>query len=165
MSERMQLSKDPDYGDFQTALTEKTQTGLYPWELAGVVWSAPDLQSLHERAIREAELRKSQFPGGTDRGKELEASKEFALAARLVKKMYGSTRSSGRLLTGPDGKYGGLLGWAQPDWDLVLYCAKLLRYIGLCGQYEMLVFTTDQCLARDVREVRHKALLEKWPPV
>lgn len=155
----MSSSTPPEFADFQKALVSREQTGYYPWEEVST-------DVLRNRAVREAAMRRIAFPDGSDFNKEIEATKEFALAARLVKKTYKlGTPAYHKLMTSPDGHVGGLLNWAQPDWDLVLFCAKLLRYIALCGQYEIRAFTPEQRLARDVREKRHKALMEKWPPV
>jgi hypothetical protein len=146
--------------DFQHHLTFMQERGYSLFQVEAETY-ADGLAVLRQRAQGEAAKVAARFPDATSPELEVEATQEFAKAHGALIRVYGR-RGVPALIEAPDGHPGGLLKWAAPDWLLVLYCAKLLRYIALCGKYELRVFSPEERLQRDEREKRHAKLLDKW---
>jgi hypothetical protein len=124
------------------------------------------LEALRSEAANRVGAIRAVFPDSPDDFHlEIEATTLFREAVNRCKRTFGKTFSGNNMLISPDGRSGSLLAWASPDWELVLYIAKLFLYMAKCGEYERVAFTKEQRANRDEREKRHKALLEKWPVV
>lgn len=123
-----------------------------------------DLANLQKHAIQLLEWQKEHFPDQSDYALEVQATTLYREAVKKFSKVFRNSPAAKLIYRkAPNGEPGGLMAWAAPDWELVLYCAKLILYIALCGEYERKVFTADQRLARDVREKRHAELMQRWP--